>query len=260
MWIYTDTGFVSLVVNKNDHNLLQVRSRLAEDITSIFPDAKVFIINGADYRYRADVRRAEVAVIMAEKVMNMDYTSHFKDVALQRSKPAEGRSTAYYAVWGAMGKLQDYAPYSKVSRADAAKIAQKYPASTGKGTQIWETRGTPVFQTNDFGWTSGGNSFTDTGTSLRDEADDFWVKHDQAELDRDMPEIDPEVEDAIATLEDKYGLHVLDAMSADEWEDLLVQTITEQRELQKAKDAQPVHTGNGGNRKRNRKRGNRRKR
>lgn len=137
MWLVTDRGFVSLVVDRKDRNILQVRARVAEDITNNFPSAKVYISNGGDYRYRARVRRAEVAIALAEQIMDMDYDSHFKDVALARSKGNSGsRRTAYYGTWTAMAGMQDYAPYSKISRADVAKRPYVPGTYQGGGTMI----------------------------------------------------------------------------------------------------------------------------
>lgn len=115
MWILADQGFISIVEHQDDMNVLQVRSRVREDISRIFPNADVYEHDGADYLYRANISREEVANVLWEKVMTLDYTSHVKDVALKRSAPAQGRSTAYYATWTAMSKMQPVPPYHKKS-------------------------------------------------------------------------------------------------------------------------------------------------
>lgn len=118
MWIVTTSGFVSLVEDRADSGILQVRSRVAEDITAMFPTAEVMTIPGADYLHRARVDRREVANRLAAAVMGIDYTSHFKDVALERSPGSAERYAAYYGTWSAMARMQDYAPYSTTPRAD----------------------------------------------------------------------------------------------------------------------------------------------
>lgn len=117
MWITTTEGFVSLVEDRDDPGVLQVRARVAEDITATFPGAHVVVLNGADYRYRARVNRADVADRLAAAVMALDYDSHFKDVALERSPANPDRYTAYYGTWAAMARMQDYAPYATTPRA-----------------------------------------------------------------------------------------------------------------------------------------------
>lgn len=115
MWIMTTTGFVSLVADRDDATKLQVRARIADDITDTFPNAEVFVADGADYRYRAVLDRHEVAQRLANAVLDIDYDSHFKDVAIEASAHP-GRTRAYYGVWTALADLQDYAPYSRVPR------------------------------------------------------------------------------------------------------------------------------------------------
>ena len=117
MWLVTTNGFLSIVEDRDDCRNLQVRARVAEDITEHFPRAKVFTVDGADYRYRALVKRREVANRLRRYVMDeLDYDSHFKDIALRTSPKNEARHDAYYGTWTAMAQMQDYAPYSRVKR------------------------------------------------------------------------------------------------------------------------------------------------
>ena len=116
MWIFSEKGFVSLVQDRDDASKLQVRARVADDITDTFPSAELFTADGADYRYRARIDRREVADVMHRAVMDIKYDSHFKDVAIEASTHP-GRWRAYYGVWTALAELQDYKPYSSVPRA-----------------------------------------------------------------------------------------------------------------------------------------------
>jgi len=118
MWIVTDKGFFSFVVDRKDPNYLWLRARLREDLERNFPGVEVTEHPGADYLFRAKVLRTDVAERIAQMVLDADITSHFKDVANQRSaKPVHGsRSRAMYAFWSAMAEVQPYAPYSKVPR------------------------------------------------------------------------------------------------------------------------------------------------
>ncbi len=116
MWIVSINGFVSVVEDRDDPALLQVRARVPEDITATSPGAEVFIVPGADYRYRARVNRSEVADALRDAVLNIDYTSHFKDVMLATAPPNDERMDAMYDTWTAMAQMQDYAPYSTTPR------------------------------------------------------------------------------------------------------------------------------------------------
>jgi hypothetical protein len=125
MWILTDVGFISVVEHQDDMNMLQVRSRVREDISRIFPNAAVYEHDGADYLFRANISREEVANVLWEKMMTLDYTSHVKDVAIKRSAPAAGRSAAYYATWTAMSKMQPVPPYHKKNAKPLASFADR---------------------------------------------------------------------------------------------------------------------------------------
>ena len=115
MWIFSEKGFVSLVQDRDDASKLQVRARVADDITDTFPGVELFTADGADYRYRARIDRREVADVMHRAVMDIKYDSHFKEVAIEASTHP-GRWRAYYGVWTALAELQDYKPYSRVPR------------------------------------------------------------------------------------------------------------------------------------------------
>lgn len=117
MWTTTREGFLSLVQDRADRDVLQVRARVPEDITAMFPAAEVQTVPGADYRYRARVNRLEVANAIHAAIMAIDYDSHFKDVALAATTDQRPeRAAAYYDAWRAFARLQDYAPYSTAPR------------------------------------------------------------------------------------------------------------------------------------------------
>ena len=116
MWVLTDKGFISVVQRYDDPATLLVRARVKEDILGLFPEAEVLDVPGCDYEFRSDIRRREVAEVLAEKVMMLDYSSHAKDIALERSAPNPARHRAYYSSWSAMAAMQPCAPYSTTPR------------------------------------------------------------------------------------------------------------------------------------------------
>lgn len=117
MWILSTEGFISLVQDRQNPKMLQVRGRDPQDIKAHFPRAKVIVIDGADYRYRARVNRRKVADRVHAAIMGLSYDSHFKDVAIASSPDNADRYEAYYGVWTALAKMQDWAPYASGPRA-----------------------------------------------------------------------------------------------------------------------------------------------
>ena len=136
MWLVTTNGFVSLVQNNQDASMIEIRARVPQDITNNFPDAEVFVIDGADYRYRASMPRTAVARAFAEQILNdLTYTSHFKDVALAKDQDQTNaaRRKAYYAMWNNLAEMQDYRPYSRVPRSqERTAMPPRYGATYGR--------------------------------------------------------------------------------------------------------------------------------
>lgn len=142
MWVVTTNGFLSIVEDRDDYRNLQVRARVAEDITEHFPRAKVFTVAGADYRYRAIIKRREVANRLRRYIMQeLDYDSHFKDIAIRTSPKNAERYDAYYDTWTAMAKMQDYAPYSMVKRPKLAPNFRHWDDDVDDDiVALWEER------------------------------------------------------------------------------------------------------------------------
>ena len=77
MWIFLPKSFISVVQKPGDTDVLTVRARIKGDIESVFPQAKVEVNQGTDYKYRARVPREAVAQVLHDQVMNLDW-SNFK--------------------------------------------------------------------------------------------------------------------------------------------------------------------------------------
>ena len=101
MWIFLPKSFISVVQKPGDTDVLTVRARIKGDIESVFPQAKVEVNQGSDYKYRARVPRDEVAQVLHDQVMNLDW-SNFKGAV-----KAKKRHDAYMNVWSAMYAVQD---------------------------------------------------------------------------------------------------------------------------------------------------------
>jgi hypothetical protein len=119
MWIFTVKGFFTFVTDRKDPSYLWLRARMREHIEDNFPGVTAEMKPGADYLWRAKVKRDDVALRIAELVMESNVDSHFKDVMIRTAaKPKTGNlSKVMYAVWNGAAEWQEYAPYSKVPRA-----------------------------------------------------------------------------------------------------------------------------------------------
>ena len=107
MWISTNVAFLSVVHKGCAPDELLVRARVAGHIEAVFPQAKVTESFGTDYRYRAVLKRDEVAAAMVSAVMGLEY-SNFKD-SVRNNRLHD----AYSCVWHEMGRLQPGGPYSR---------------------------------------------------------------------------------------------------------------------------------------------------
>lgn len=106
MWLCMNDAFLSIVDKDCAPDELLVRARRDGDIERVFPEAKVEVTLGNDYRCRARVKRADIAAAITQRVMDLDY-SNFKG-----SVRDDKLHHAYMDVWSAIGKLQPGGPYS----------------------------------------------------------------------------------------------------------------------------------------------------
>lgn len=153
MWLFTDKGFLSTVVydRKADSvkrskrqlkswgkNPVLVRARLKGDLEQLRPfwsKLRIEDDDSADYEFRAVIPRTRWVEFVSAKADEIDYGSHFKEVAQARSPggAAEGlsRHSQMMRVWTAMAALQPAAPYSGLSW--VGKYGSTYYSSWGTG-------------------------------------------------------------------------------------------------------------------------------
>lgn len=103
MWIFLPDSMLSIVQKPGDAKAgtLTVRARVAGDIERVFPEAKVTVGGGNDYRFRAIIPCEKVAQAMHDAVMGIGY-SNFKAQVKDRQ-----RHDAYLKVWDAMYAYQE---------------------------------------------------------------------------------------------------------------------------------------------------------
>lgn len=116
MWIFTQTGFYSVVAydpsmdhgqrEANKADLLLVRARVRKDLEELrrwIPDLDIREDTNADYRFRSLVGRNDWKRVLDAEVDALSYPN-FKNRVAQRD--TDERHHAYAAVWTAMRKLQ----------------------------------------------------------------------------------------------------------------------------------------------------------
>lgn len=119
MWICLNDAFLSIVSKDCGPDELLVRARRDGDIERVFPDAKVEVTLGNDYRCRARVPRKDVAAALTQRVMAVDY-DNFKG-----SVEEDELHDAYMGVWSAIGRLQPGGPYSAGLRQSGRKTPSR---------------------------------------------------------------------------------------------------------------------------------------
>jgi|ERR1035437_1785457 hypothetical protein len=116
MWICTSKGFLSVVADRDNKDMLLVRARIAGHIESAFPDADIFYKKGSDYLYRTLLPRTEVAKVMAKNIEAIDY-DNFKNSVKDREY-----HDALLGFWNIMYRLQDKLnPFTK-KKTNSAKF------------------------------------------------------------------------------------------------------------------------------------------
>jgi hypothetical protein len=101
MWICLPDAFLSIVHKECADDELLVRARRRGDIERVFPNAKVVMNPNTDYRFRARVKRNEVADALMTQAATIDYPNFKNEV------DDDHLYNAYTAVWNVMYRLQN---------------------------------------------------------------------------------------------------------------------------------------------------------
>lgn len=101
MWLALSNSFLSIVADRKDKNRLLVRARVAGHIEAVFPTAEVFTDRGADYLYRAYIKRSVVAAALTDQIQAIDYDNFKSSVADHELHQA------FLRVWSVMRNLQE---------------------------------------------------------------------------------------------------------------------------------------------------------
>lgn len=108
MWVITRDGFVSLVEHNTNPDLIRARARRREHLVDTFAldDDDVIDLgpNCPDYRWHAEIPRANVAQAMYDAVMDLDYASHVKE---EVAGPDNVMYSAMLGCWRELHRLQE---------------------------------------------------------------------------------------------------------------------------------------------------------
>lgn len=105
MWLLTIQGFYSVVAHRENPDVVLVRGRVRADLEALkaqIPGLDVFEDPTADYRWRAEVTRAEWTRAASELAASVDY-DNFKN-AVARWQGQE-RHDIYSEVWAVLTRL-----------------------------------------------------------------------------------------------------------------------------------------------------------
>ena len=72
MWVFTRSGFISVVENRDDQNTVLVRSRVRETLRGV-PGSQILHTPENDYPYRVVSDKQAFANWLAEQAKNVDY-------------------------------------------------------------------------------------------------------------------------------------------------------------------------------------------
>ena len=95
MWIFTTSGFFSVVAHADDANTMVIRARVREDLVALrrhhLPDLEIGPGADSGYPFRAMVSRDEWEHAAQQLAQGIDYTD---DAAMQRlQSAASGKSS-----------------------------------------------------------------------------------------------------------------------------------------------------------------------
>jgi hypothetical protein len=129
MWIFSKTGFVSIVKHRSMAGHVMVRARVYEDLRNFLDVAEEVLhyaedrsktgifdiheLGGSDYRFRVVMLQRDAATVVGHMLESIDY-DNFKNA----THGEQDRDRAYMEVWSAMNRLQDWRQYNEGRKAN----------------------------------------------------------------------------------------------------------------------------------------------
>src|SRR4051812_25080379 len=108
MWVFTTTGYLSLVENQDDKSTIIVRARVRGDMNRfreqyLHVPAIITYHENNDYPYRMIVPKGEIAKAVAAAVMDIDYKNFKSEV---HEVQGGYRASVYTRIWGVLIDLE----------------------------------------------------------------------------------------------------------------------------------------------------------
>jgi hypothetical protein len=125
MWLFTDTGYVSAVVSKENRDLISVRARDKKSLESFVKMFKVKIVElkGRDYEYRVYITKSDLTKWLSTRVEELNYDNFKTQVTKTRgyefAEPLHG-------VWAEMLQVSDKKPKTRGSFTDRWLEEERY--------------------------------------------------------------------------------------------------------------------------------------
>jgi hypothetical protein len=125
MWIFTETGFLSVVEHFEDPDVLVVRARDATSLKGLSRASQGVIMAtpANDYPYRIHVGRDVFAEWLLEQVSSLNYTNYKSHMVQTRGHEF---TEALHQVWATMHSIES----PRVTQEDREKAARWYPNQT----------------------------------------------------------------------------------------------------------------------------------
>ena len=99
MWIFLSDAMLSIVAHRDRPEMLLVRARRREDLDRHFPSLEPLATPQADYPWRVEVGREEIAAWLAARAVEISY-DNFKNSVGERE-----RLDAYHDVHARMARF-----------------------------------------------------------------------------------------------------------------------------------------------------------
>lgn len=93
MWVQMNDGFISIVENRDNKDGVVVRARQPEILKKMFPDNELIVSDDSDYQYRVFAGKAEVAKLVHDRIMGINY-DNFKNSVKDKKL-----ANFYHAIW-----------------------------------------------------------------------------------------------------------------------------------------------------------------
>lgn len=137
MWLFSETGFVSAVVDSQDKNKIVVRSRDKESLRPLMEFAGVkmsYPKRATDYPHRVVVTRQQYADWVLNQIEEMQYTNYKNRVHQSRG---DEFARPLHQVWSTMLQLEEGYEPPQWARRDTIQyweeeMLNEYPSLRGR--------------------------------------------------------------------------------------------------------------------------------